>query len=184
MPQASHDADRDIGARWIAVGTHPHRELVATHHLARQGFDTYCPMIRRSVSHARRKLEVVRPLFPGYIFAATDPHLALWRPVLSTVGVRSIVRCGEQPSTIDGQFIQALKRREIDGAIARGGYRFEIGQIVEIARGPFERLIGTIVEMDERARLVVLTDLFNRPVRMTIDPQMLNDQPRRLGKPA
>lgn len=177
MTPSDYDDDRGINMRWIAVCTHPHRELLAAEQLNRQHFATYCPLIRKSVAHARRRVEVLRPLFPGYIFAATHPRHPTWRPVLSTVGVRSVVRCGDQPSMIDDRFIKALKAREIDGAIVSIDSRFKIGQIVQINRGPLERLIGTIIEMDEKSRLVVLADLFNRPVRMQVEPSMLSQQP-------
>ena len=58
----------EVAAWWAAVNTQPHREQVAHANLERQGFVTYCPVVRRRRSHARRVDEVLRPLFPGYLF--------------------------------------------------------------------------------------------------------------------
>jgi transcriptional antiterminator RfaH len=55
----------------------PHREHVAIENLTRQKFVVYCPMELKRIRHARRTQDVVRPLFPGYIFAEVLPDLTL-----------------------------------------------------------------------------------------------------------
>src|SRR5512145_3209940 len=76
---------------WIAVNTNPHREHIVLEHLHRQALTAYCPMIRRHRSHARRVEMVLRPLFPGYLFVQASTDLK-WRPILTTHGVRTVVR--------------------------------------------------------------------------------------------
>ncbi len=162
------------GQRWIVVSTHQHRERFAVENLERQQFTAYCPWISRQVRHARRTYETRKPMFAGYVFVAvTDDHQN-WRSLLSTYGVRSIVRCGDTWSTIDGTFIDALKAREQDGAIVRPHQPFTVGQNVRIARGALDGLIGTIIEMDEKDRLVVLLDLLNRPVKVRVAAAAVN----------
>ena len=58
--------------RWYAVYTQPHAETKALEHLLRQGYSAYLPRYRTHVSHARRRLMVLRPLFPRYLFAGID----------------------------------------------------------------------------------------------------------------
>jgi len=114
-------------AWWAAVNTQPHRERIALDNLERQGFASYCPFIRRRRSHARRVEEVLRPLFPGYLFVNVRSEQNCWRPILSTYGVRTLVRCGDQPSLVDARFIQALQAREVDGAIVRPAFACPVG---------------------------------------------------------
>src|SRR5260221_11971538 len=102
-------------ARWIVINTHPHSEHLALQNLERQEFESYCPMISKRRSHARRVETVLRPLFPGYLFVRADAEMGRWQPILSTYGVRSIVRTGIELSFIDSAFIVALKAREVDG---------------------------------------------------------------------
>lgn len=52
-------------AEWIVVNTHANRDGLALRNLQRQGFETYAPQIRRRLCHARRRHDVLRPLFPG-----------------------------------------------------------------------------------------------------------------------
>jgi transcriptional antiterminator RfaH len=60
--------------KWVAVNTHPHRERFALDNLRRQDFGAYCPMIRKRIRHARRTQDVLRPLFPSYLFVEVDPE--------------------------------------------------------------------------------------------------------------
>lgn len=154
--------------RWLVVNTHSKCEQLALDNLERQEFLVYCPWIRKRIKHARRVHDTLRPLFPGYLFVAFDPAEQRWRPLLSTRGVRSVVRCGDQPSFIGDDFITKLRAREVEGAITQPANPYRIGQQVRIANGALDGLIATIVGMDEKARLVVLLNLLNRPVRTNL----------------
>jgi len=155
-------------ASWVVVNTHPHREHLALDNLRRQEFEAYCPMIRKRRSHARRVETVLRPLFPSYLFVRAAFRRARWRPILSTFGVRTILCAGEELCFIDEGFIAGLKAREVDGAIVRPPHPYRVGQHVQIAAGPFDRLIATIVEIDEKDRLVLLLDMMNRGIKVTV----------------
>ena len=155
-------------ARWVALNTHPHREHIALAHLRRQHFTVYCPMERRRVRHARRTADVTRPLFPGYIFAAVTPDLTAWRPMLSTVGVRTLIRTGDRLAFLDDALIRALQAREIAGVIARPATPYTRGQAVRLAGGPFDGLVATLVDMDTRHRLVLLMTLLRQTVTLKL----------------
>lgn len=159
---------QQFAMRWIAINTHPHREHVAIENLVRQKFSVYCPMELKRVRHARRTQDVPRPIFPGYIFAEVAPDLTLWRPILSTFGVRNLIRTGDRPAFVDDGFIQGLKGREIDGVITKPQRPYEVGQEVRLNGGPFDGLIATIIEMSERDRLILLATLLSQTVRLKV----------------
>lgn len=150
---------------WIVANTHAHKERVAIENLERQYFATYCPMIRTQVRHARKVSTVLRPLFPGYLFVSLDLERDRWRPILSTLGVRSVIRDGDAPSRLDPRIIASLRAREVDGAIIRPTSPFQVGQDVKMAGGPFDGLVAKIVALDEKDRVIVLLDLLSRPVK-------------------
>ena len=160
-------------AWWAAVNTQPHRESVAYDNLERQGFIAYCPVVRRRRSHARRVDEVLRPLFPGYLFVSIAPEREFWRPILSTYGVRTLVRCGDQPSVVHAQFVGALKAREVDGAIVRPPVPYLVGQQVRVVAGAFDGIVATILDLDEKDRLTVLLDIMSRPVKARLTSQQV-----------
>jgi transcriptional antiterminator RfaH len=167
--------ERASGRAWVVVNTHPHKERFALENLARQAFPAYCPMLRTRIRHARVTRQSLRPMFPGYVFAAVETDVQRWKPLLSTFGVRAVVRSGDRLSFLPPGFVEALKEREVDGAVTRPSAPFHVGQSVRLMREPFDGLVATIVEMDDRQRLVVLMDLLNRPVRVRVDTSVVSD---------
>lgn len=153
---------------WAVVNAQPNREHVAVGHLERQLFTAYCPMVMKRVSHARVVKDLRRPLFPGYLFVRINPRLDRWRPILSTIGVRSLVRNGDEPGLIADAFVASLKSRERDGIVARPD-TYKIGDNVSLIGGAFDGIVASIVGMDEKDRLTVLMDLLNRKVKVTVE---------------
>lgn len=158
--------DASVDAGWVVINTHPHAERRACENLERQGFQTYCPVLIKRIRHARREHDDRRPLFPGYVFAKVSRNLSRWRPVLSTIGVRNLVRNGQHLSFLDESFIQSLKKREVDGLIVQPHEPFRIGEAIEISGGPFDGLVGTIVGMSSKDRVTALINLLNGQVRI------------------
>lgn len=153
---------------WVVVNAQANREFVAASNLKNQGYEIYAPVIRKQTRHARICREILAPLFPGYLFVRWTASDMRWRPILSTAGIRTIVRNGDEPSRLDGAIVEALKAREKDGIITRSVSPREIGQTVRFARGPFEGIVAEIVELCDRDRLVVLMTLLNRPTKVTV----------------
>ena len=166
------DAEPIIG-EWAAAATHPHREALASENLARQGFKSYCPVIIRRVRHARRAYDTAKPLFPGYLFIELKNWRTQLRPLLSTLGIRTVVMSGGRPATLPAGFVENLKAREIDGKIARPDRAFQVGQTVMIHNGPFDGLIGQIVELRENDRVLLLLDVLKRATRVSVDAKQL-----------
>lgn len=163
----------ESSAGWLVVNTHPHKEAVAITNLNNQGYGTYCPVVRRRVRHARKTSDVLRPLFPGYVFVECFKDKAGWRAAASTYGVRALITAGDEPSRLDDRFIAALRAREEDGVIVAPISPYEVGQKVRIASGPFDGTVATIVGLGEKERLVVLMDILSRPVRVSVDARQV-----------
>ena len=159
---------------WAVINTHPSREALALEHLDRQAFEAYCPMISKRLKQAHRYIDVARPLFPGYLFVRVAPERNQWRPVLSTVGVRTVIRFGERLGWVDNAFIEGLKQREKDGLIARPISPFAVGQQVRVTSGPFDGIIATIVSVSEKDRLIVLMELLSRKVQVHVTTEQLS----------
>jgi transcriptional antiterminator RfaH len=166
------NAELTIG-EWAVAATHPHREALASENLTRQGFESYCPVIMRRVRHARQTYDAVKPLFAGYLFIELKNWQTQLRPLLSTLGIRTVVMNGGRPATLPAGFVENLRAREIDGKIAKPESKFQIGQTVMIQNGPFDGLIGQIVELRENDRVLVLLDLLKRATRVSVDAKQL-----------
>ncbi len=170
------DLDSVNDKYWAVVNTHSHKEQIALEHLNRQSFETYCPRIWKRISHARRFQNVERPLFPGYVFVRADAGQDQWRPILSTVGVRTLVRFGNQLGLLSDAFIASLRARERDGVIVAPESPYRPGQRVKLVGGPFDGVTATILSSNEKDRLVVLMDLLQNSVRATVSQNSVTPQ--------
>jgi transcriptional antiterminator RfaH len=167
------DPMQPSSSQWIVVNTHPSRERYASEHLIRQGYEVYCPMGLRRIKHARRIQDVPRPLFPSYLFASVDLAEQQWRPILSTYGVRSVIRSGDAPQILDSRFVAALKAREVDGLVRRPESPFQVDQQVVFQEGPLHGLVGQILELREKDRIVVLMQMLNQTVKLRVHAYQL-----------
>ncbi len=152
--------------------THNHRESFAAENLIRQNYNVYCPMIMKHIRHARRAYDAQRPLFPGYLFLERNSPFNI-RSIFGTYGVRSVVRNGDFPAILPAGFVESLKAREIDGAIRKQDITFRPGQAVKIDGGPFDGLVGEIIEVRESDRVLLLLDLIYSRTKLNVDARML-----------
>jgi transcriptional antiterminator RfaH len=160
-------------SHWFVVQTHSHREALAIENLQQQRYVVYCPLIRRRVRHARRAYDAKRPLFPGYVFVADTSAAHHWRPILSTLGVRSLIRVGDRPASLDGEFVAALRSREVDGVIGLPDRNLKPGQRVAVQGGPMDGVVGTILETRENRRHLILLHLLNASIKANVEQRNL-----------
>jgi transcriptional antiterminator RfaH len=152
---------------WYAVHTQPHAEIKALDNLLRQGYRAYLPRHRTWVRHARRRQLTLRPLFPRYLFAGLDCGTMRWRPILSTFGVSDVVRAGDKPVPVPSEVVEAIRNREREGVFDSldARYALRLGEMVRVTAGAFEDIVGRLVELRDRDRVVVLLELLGRAVR-------------------
>ena len=159
------------GSAWYAVHTHASAEFKAQEHLRRQSYQTYLPRYAKAIRHARRTHQVLRPLFPRYLFVSLDLATQGWRSIRSTIGVTDIVCFGDRPASLPSGFIESLRSQEDEsGKIHRAPFRrLKSGDSVVILDGPFSRLVGICERMTDDERVSILLDLLGRKVRVRLD---------------
>lgn len=160
---------------WIAVNTHANAESLAVSNLKRQRYDCYCPTYPAERRHARKVETVRRPLFPGYVFVDVDSRDGIWRPIMSTIGVRAVVRFGERLGVLPGDLVKTLREGEANGDLRalQADERLRPGQQVRFDGTAFHDLIGRIVAIEAKDRILVLLDLLQRTVQVMAKPQHL-----------
>jgi len=162
---------------WFVANTHPHKERFALENLQRQGYNCYCPLVIRRIRHARRSFDAKRPMFASYLFIEEASAQGRWRPILSTFGIRSLVLQGEQPALLAKEFVEALKLREVDGAVCKPVEQLQPGQSVQITGGHFDGLIGNILELRDSDRVLVLLELMKSTVKVQLSPDTVRPAP-------
>jgi transcription antitermination factor NusG len=132
----------------------------------------YLPRVRHYWVRYGRRTEVLRPLFPAYCFTRIELQ---WHDVRQCPGVLRVVKVGgDEPAHIADEVIDALRKRERDGAIdlpkARGPRAPRIGDRVRIAFGPFAGHSGLCTQIS-RGHVGVLLLMFKaqRQIRLRRD---------------
>jgi transcriptional antiterminator RfaH len=148
----------DACAPWFAVHTQPAREEVAEANLRRFCRAVFCPRYRqRAIIHGYRR-EVVRPLFPGYLFAAFDPAQH-FKAVHYAGGVRGVVAFGGQPAQVPPSLLHGIWSRMRDGFVVIAPPPLCVGQRVEITAGPLKGYTGIFTaQCSGSERVAVLLD--------------------------
>jgi transcriptional antiterminator RfaH len=157
---------------WYVVSSKLRRERYAAEQLRQRAVDVYLPRLLL----VRRGARVVRPLFPGYLFARLvlpgDAARVAWTP-----GVRRLVTFeGEAPS-LPAAAIDFLRAQAgTDGVIAVRPRPLPVGRRVRVTDGPLAGLVGIIEDPpDARGRVGVLMDILRANTRVSIDADSLED---------
>jgi transcription antitermination factor NusG len=157
--------------------------------LERDGYQVYCPLMREMKLPDRSKLSkkqrknirqyarpVVTALFPGYLFVRFNPLVNRWHEIFRLCHLRGLVINEDRPKIIDDAVIERLRSLEDGGAIPidtkASTIAFALGEQVRIGYGAFAGFNGSIQELDESRRLVILeASLFGRPtpIEMSLD---------------
>ena len=158
-----------VGLReWFAVRVKPRQEEIARLHFLRQGFTVYLPQTVKTVRHARREKEVLRPFFSGYLFLYLAPEERNWTAIGSTIGAIGPVCFGNQYPAVPDWMIEELKGREdADGRISTLEYDrafLKPGSKVKVGPEDYEGLDGVFKEMRGQDRAVVLLEMLSRQV--------------------
>lgn len=149
--------------QWYVVHTLVHGEQRALEHLERQGFEAWLPLYRKPRRHARRREIVLRPLFPRYLFVSLDLEADLWRKVLSTRGVKTLISHDSVPTPVPDEIIEGLRTHaEEDGLFTVRPVGLKRGEKVRIAEGPFTELEAVFEAQSDADRVLVLLNLLGR----------------------
>jgi len=151
---------------WYAVQVRPRSEFFTATILHNKGFEYFVPKYLSTRSWSDRKMEIMRPLFPGYIFCKFNPDLKL--PIVTTAGVIRILCSGSQPISIDPLEIEAVKRVVSSGCRATPHTYAPIGNKVLIQEGPLAGLEGIVTGYKNR-QLILSVGVVQRSIAVALD---------------
>ena len=92
---------------------------------------------------------------------------------MGTYGVRTILRNGSSPAVLPHGFVTSLQARETAGVIRNPAPVFRPGQAVTIDGGPFEEIVGKIIEVRESDQILLLLDFIHTHLKLNVDAGML-----------
>jgi len=152
---------------YICAQTHHGREALADDNLRRQGLETFLPTYREQRKDGS---EVVRYLFPSYIFIAMEA-MEYWPIVHRSIGIKQVLTFHPnkkeyiEPSLLSSEAIETL-RRSATLDEQKEARRITAGCYVKILSGVFAgQAESALVEWADNTRATLLISIFNRRVR-------------------
>ena len=149
--------------KWVCVRSEPHREFFAEANLRRADFEVYCPRHERLISHARKRLRVLRPLFPNYLFVRSASGFIGLGAVRRTPGVSALAARDFPSAVVPDAIIASLRARENGhGTVELDADRFRAGEAVRLARGPFADIAAIFAEKHDERRCRILLSMLGK----------------------
>ena len=131
--------------------------------LSNQNFDFYLPKIITKKINANPKVEV---LFPGYIFV--NISLENYSALKYTMGIKNIIKFGDNISCISSEEIEAMKMVEEKSKLDPIASNLQIGQDVIIKKGSLKGSVVKICSLPSKERVGVLLHFLGSVRRVTI----------------
>ena|SRR5262245_52927444 len=151
---------------WCCAQVEPRRERLAAYTLALAGYEIYQPLLREQRRSHGRKITVMPPLFPGYLFVWVVRGWwdARWSP-----GVVRLIMDGMLPAHVPDAVIDEIRSRERGGFVELPKPRgLAPGMRVKVLQGPLQDQIGLLAALRPRERVLVLLHLLGSQQRVEL----------------
>ena len=158
---------------WYLLQYKPNAHSVALRNLHRQGFDTFLPMQEITGRKTTKFVQVLRPLFPGYMFVAVELDTIPWQKINSTLGVTRLISVDGKPKALPPDLVSALMLRCDKTGKILSSNQLEAGEKVQVLKGPFANFIAVVEKIDAAQRIWVLMDFMGQSTRVSIKPNQL-----------
>ena len=136
---------KSLSANWYAAQLKANGFSKAVANLNRQGFQSFMPLRRKTVRHARQIGETLKPVFPGYLFIRFGERQSDWRKVNSTIGVSKLISFSQNlPAPVPQELIDSLRLRCDQKNVLLPLTDLATGDRVKILSGAFSEFNGQI----------------------------------------
>lgn len=157
---------------WFAVQVRAGRERFCAEHLQARGYEVFLPCYYEQRRWSDRLKTTERALFAGYLFCRFGRTVTA--KVVTTPAVIRIVGNSQGPQAVPSHEIEAV--RGITAArLAIEPWPFEYqDRLVRVDCGPLRGLLGTVLQVKNRHRLVISVSLLQRSLAVEIAPEWVS----------
>jgi transcriptional antiterminator RfaH len=156
---------------WYAIHAKPKQEERAAANLIAWNVETFYPRLKESRRNqfTGQPTQLIKPLFPGYIFANFDAATMLHK-VWFTRGVHNVVSFGGGPAPVSDDIISLIRSQVgADGFVKLGG-ELNVGDEVRIKHGALQNFVGVFERrINATNRVMLLLRTVNYQGRVEVD---------------
>jgi transcriptional antiterminator NusG len=118
-----------------------------------------------------RKIDTERKFFPGYVLVKMDMTDEAFHLIKNTPKVTGFLGADNKPMPISENEAGRIINQVAEGVERpKSSIRFEVGETVRVADGPFASFSGVVEEVDDaRARLKVAVSIFGRATPVELE---------------
>lgn len=154
---------------WVVAKNKPNQDETALINLERQNFEYFQPTFKTTARIRGKFKEIIKPVFPGYVFIAINLDDKNWQKINSTRGISNIIVFGNGIPLISCELIEEFKNRFSIDSGSKVVDLYKIGMKAKITKGPFSQLIGKVDKIDASQRIWILLDMLGSQTRVSID---------------
>ena len=153
---------------WHALYVRSRAEKKVLSQLEDMGIKAYLPLITRVKQWSYRRKKVEEPLFKSYIFVYSNAKEYI--PILNVYGVIRFVTFEHEAVIVPENQIVAIKRYidNPDDEIVQEEKKLEEGQTVRVTNGPMQGLLGKLVSIKNKHRLLVYIEAVGQHILVSI----------------
>lgn len=154
---------------WHALYVRSRSEKKVLSQLEDMGVEAYLPLIMRVKQWSDRRKKVEEPLFRSYVFVHNN--LRQHYDILNVYGVVRFVTFEHTAVIVPDNQILAIKRY-IDNPLEDAGElkneNLRKGQLVRITNGPMQGLMGRLISVKDKRRLLVNIEAVGKSIPISI----------------
>jgi transcriptional antiterminator RfaH len=166
---------------WYVVHTHLKQEERTSSNLQTlQQLETLAPKLRvdKHNEFTGQLTQVVKPLFPGYIFARFKFN-KFYHRIRFTRGVHSLVLFNNSPTPVDDEIIELIRSRIGSDGFVKTTEEFKPGDAVVIKDGRFKNLCGVFERgMPDADRVRILLNTVSFQAHVVVNRSLVAKAPQ------
>lgn len=154
---------------WQVIHVRPRCEKRIVQNLAAMRMAYYLPLREECKVYQRRKVRVVKPVFPGYVFAAIEREDRV-KVMQTNYVVRLIVP--EDETRFLHEIDQVRNALTVDPTLGAGSAVTK-GRYVRIVAGPFMGIEGMVAQIRSRCRVYLNVVILGQAAVVEVDRDYL-----------